>query len=1016
MKLKNNGLIIADLHIKKDERFSPEGTINYRLEQQPMMLLDRMEELIANNSIGWVAILGDLLDTSACLPQELHVLDRFLSRMNRWGFPILIILGQHDVDSNRYDGGGDNYFERSNVTALIEHYNNIYYAHNTYGTINDKYSYYLSNFSDPLIYPDKYIDLWMTHCNLGFTHVEEWDTDSKNVKFNRKFGIMVAGDIHEHYQIGNCYTVGTPYQHKAHEQQTGVIGLIKDTGEKLEFSRVLSDTESRKFLRFEPPNKNIVIKDEKGKEIQLDVSQKNILDQIENKVNELGLTYIHKKISKTSAPNPVNFNFRLTKLIIDNYKSCKHFELDFTTFKKTLFLQGKYGSGKSTIVEALRDVFCGDTKTIDSKVMYGTQNCRLQVDLEYEYKIYTIVRGKSLLEFYINGEQQSANNMKGLEALIELALPFIPYLYLFLPHSNERLFDSEKGLELFQRCFNLDVFDYYLDSAVKLKKLFNEENNTVFSSVKVKEGERNILQAEVDKIKNNIEESKAKTEGDYDKLVAEKEGLKQVYDRLTGINSTLKELNDQLYKMEEGVRDFGGFVPKEEIEQKVVAVTRIIEEIENDNTKRQVKKLLEERLKNTREQYALLSKSLKQIGDVSEEPKGQLEQNKKDLEEFIANNSNKLTLLKHKDKEKLEKDLLAIQNGILQGDYICPTCGQRVVKDVSDLKIQKVEVEKQLKDIKKKIEEIEQDLGDANKDKVECETKLETIEAIKHNVEVNKQLKEIKIEGERIKKELDAIIIQYTEDDLEEKQALLKKLEDGLKIIKRYEDTTKRILVLQNEENEIKNKHGDIQSKIDELDNKISYHTIYKNYIAELEVKQAELDECVAKIEELSAKYNEGVKQLTDWDTYISLMDYNNLSSIPYKLINLLINNFNTDSFKISTTRAQKNGKEKFVIDLLIKDENSKYWVPYMSQSGGQKLLSELYLYDCIANFMGGIGILSLDENLNTASVDLYPLLNDIIGRFSYNNLILVSHSQQISSFDKKITVYLNQKHESCYA
>ena len=153
MKLKNNGLLIADLHIKKDERYAPEGTINYRLEKQPMMLLDRMEELIKQEQIGWIAILGDLLDTSACLPQELHVLDKFLGRMNDWNMPILIILGQHDVDSNRYDDNNTNYFDRSNVTALIEHYNNIYYAHNTYGTINDKYKYWISNFSEPLISP-----------------------------------------------------------------------------------------------------------------------------------------------------------------------------------------------------------------------------------------------------------------------------------------------------------------------------------------------------------------------------------------------------------------------------------------------------------------------------------------------------------------------------------------------------------------------------------------------------------------------------------------------------------------------------------------------------------------------------------------------------------------------------------------------------------------------------------------------------------------------------------------------
>lgn len=1012
MDLQNNGLLIADLHIKKDERYAPEGTTNYRLEHQPMMLLDRMEELIPERNIGWVAILGDLLDTSACLPQELHVLDKFLKRMNDWNMPILIILGQHDVDSNRYDGNDTNYFDRSNVTALIEHYNNIHYAHNTYGTINGKYKYWISNFSEPLVYPKEYVDLWLTHCSLGFTHVEEWNTDEKNVRFDRKFGIMVCGDIHDHYSIGNCHTMGTPYQHKAHEQQTGVIGFIKDTGKTLEFSRISSDTDNRKFLRFDPPNKKITVKDEQGKEIEVNVAQKNILNEIDMKVKELGLDYIHNKISRAGAPNPISFNFKIRKLIIDNYKSCQHLELDFNTFKKTLFLQGRYGSGKSTIVEALRDVFCGDTKTIDSKVMYGEKNCRLQVDLEYEWKTYTIIRGKSLLEFYINGEQQTANNMKAVEGLIQLSLPFIPYLYLFLPHSNERLFDPDKGLELFQRCFNLDVFDYYLDNAVKLKKLFNEENNAIFSNVKVKEGERNILQAEVDRVKNNIEDATNKLEGSYEELISKKKEFDMVSRQFISVASAITNTKNEIEDDE--VKDY---VDRKEIEQRIEECKVRIIELKEDDKKRQTKALLEKELKNTREQYTLLSKQLKEVKDAPNKTKAELEEIKKDYETSYIDNTNKLALLKA-DETNFKKQLNSLNQGIQQGDYTCPTCKQRVVKDVSGLKVEKEKIEKELSKISKQIDKINNDLLQNKTLKEEIEKQLEVIKTIADNEKINEQLKTITINGKKIKQEFDAIVLKYPDEYLETQESLLDTLKNNLIAIDRFNALKDKLSELQKQEQKLITKYGnidEIDKKIEELNNKISYHTIYLNYIAELKSKQKELDECVSKIDELSAEYEAGVKQLTDWDTYISLMDYNNLSSIPYKLINLLISNFNTDRFKINTSRTQKNGKEKFNIDLLIKDENSQYWVPYQSQSGGQKLLSDLYLYDSIAKFMGGIGVLSLDENLNTASIDLYPLLNDIIGSLMYNNVILVSHSQQISSYDKKITVYLNDKHQSIY-
>lgn len=1009
MELKNNGLVIADLHIKKDERFAPEGTTDYRLAVQPMMLLDRMEELLKDKQIGWIGILGDLLDTSACLPQELHVLDKFLARINSWNLPTLIILGQHDVDTNRYEGNDTDWYQRTNVTALIEHYANITYAHNTYGTINAKYSFYISNFSNPLVYPSKYVDVWLTHCSLGFTEVEEWLTDEHNVKFERKFGMMVCGDIHDHLHIGNCWTVGTPYQHKAHEQQTGVIGLIKDSGEKLVFERIPTDTDERRFLRFDPPPKKIVLRDEQGSIVEVDVSHANVLEQIESKVEELGLKYIHEKISRTGAPNPVNFNFKLNKLKLTNYKSCKNLELDFNSFKKTLFLQGRYGSGKSTIVEAIRDVFFGDTKTIDSKVMYGADNCRLQVELTYENKEYVIVRGKSLLEFYINGEQQTAHNMKGLEALITLNLPFVEWLYLFLPHSNERLFDANKGLELFQRCFNLDIFDYYLDEAVKLKKIFNETNNATFTNIKVKEGERNILQAEVDRAKNNIEDSEQTIDKkkSLEVLTNEKAKLVDRQKKLISIDSTITELETQKDNIKLATQS------KEELKKELLEYQTKLEDIKQDIEKQQERELLIKEFQNMREQKELLVKSYKEVTIEVNEPKEILVAKKTDIEKKSRNIWQEYTKAET-EKKNQEQLLKRLEKGIAEGDYKCPECGQRVVKDVSDLKKQAVEVKDKIKSIGDTLLEIEKEIELNKKKQQKIEEALSSIDTIENNKKIKEQIIGINKKGKAVKDKIDAIQIKYSKQELPDCQAKIRSLESGIADIEKKEQIEKRIAGLTQEKENLF--IPDIDQTVETLDKQIALWVVYEEYHKELALKQQALDKCMGEIDALSAIYKEGQKQLTDWDTYISLMDYNNLDSIPYKLINLLVSNFNTDSFKISTSRTQKNKKEKFVIDLLIRDANSKYWVPYVSQSGGQKLLSDLYLYDSIAKFMGGIGILSLDENLNTASIDLYPVLNDIISGLSFNNIILVSHSQQISSYDRKLTVYLNEKHESCYS
>ena len=1015
LKIEGNGLILADIHIKKDDRFSPEE--NYRLKKQPEMLFIRIKEIIKEEKIGWIAILGDLLDICNCLPQELDVLNQFFENLNSLNISVLVILGQHDIDANVYDDKIVDIESRSHVTTLIKHFDNIYYAHNKYITLNDKYLCYLSNYNYPLTYPEKYVDLWLTHCSLGFVHVDELNEDG-----SKKFGLMVAGDIHDHVVYGNCFSVGTPYQHKAREQQLGVVGIIKVTDKKISFFRKFTDSGDIQFLKFDPPPTSITIKNNLGEIIDINVNQSNVLEEIETKVKELGIEYIHNKISKEGAPNPINFNFKINRLILENYKSCRKLDLDFTTFNKVLYLLGEYRVGKSTIVEALQDVFFGSTKIMEKKVTHGEIECRVQVDLSYENKNYSIVRGiigkdKGVFQFFIEGVEQTANNKKSIEGLMKNLLPFVDYLYLFLPPSNERLFTPEKGLILFQRCFNLDVFDYYLDQSVKLKKLFNEENNGIFNSVKIKEGERNILQQEVDRLKNTLLESKIKTEGDYNVLINTKEDLLGYKNEKNQLEYSINILNNFINTTK--ILD----ISEDEVNKMYKDISKKIENLEKLKLISDEKSLLEKNYLSTKEEYKSLSDLKKPL--IAEKPNISKEEiiKKKSLIREI--NDNALTLknnLTFKLNE-IEKSIIDVKKSIDNSEYICPTCGQPVKKHINDLK-------KELSLYEEQKELIENDLSKITfEDELKLDSAFEYYKIVEHNEIIDLKLKEIVVKGTELKKQLEEINKNISEFDSNELDSLKSKLDEIKNDLSLRKVVSEKTIELKKEKESLKviedlllkkfniKSNEDLDNQLREIDEKISYHTIYNNYKKELASKEADLENCNMVIDQLSIDYNKGIKQLEDWDTYISLMDYNNLNSIPYKLIDMLITNFNTDKFKISTSRTQKNGNEKFSIDLSIKDDNYGYWVSYNAgASGAQKLLLDLFLYDSISKFMGGIGILSLDENLNTASVGLYSELNDLIPSMAFNNIIIISHSQQISCYDKKIIVYLNDKHESVYS
>ena len=995
MNITGNGLIIADLHIRKDERFSPEE--GYRLRTQPMQLLKRMKKLKDENNVGFIALLGDMIDTPACLPQETHVLNEFFSEMNSWGIPVFFILGQHDVDMNKYDNGKDSYFQRSNVTLIAGHYENFIYADHKTVILNDKYKIWFSNFSNPIEYPPEPVDIWLSHIDIGFRKIEE-----------KNFKICIAGDIHDCYSVGNCHTVCTPYQHKAHEQPVGFIGFLD--GDTMEFKRFPSDDENFQFLRFDNIKKLKKEENKEGNKNKIEVLDINFHEIIADEIIKRDLMDIHKKVDSSNAPNPVNLNFELKSIHLENYRSVKDFTLDFDDFKKILFLFGSYGAGKTTILSAIKEVLIGDTKSIGENVRFGETFCKLTLELIYEGRKYTISRGKKnnkgFFEFLIDDIEQTGNNAAAIEKYMKNCLPFVDFIEILIPQSGGRLFTREVGQKLLERCINLDVFHYYKDEATKLSKLYNEETALL-------RDKRNIEEAKFNEIFRQKEELRDSVRGivvnnDLSELTRIKFVLLDLQNELSNAQGNLTAIDRVM-----GSYNFSGNIDIDKIKIELEELKTIYNDYLECKSIVEKKNLIHSNLMQVHKTYENLKNLLRKEGELPDESYENLKKNRDSVNQ-INIEIMKRNQIKIDTKRRLEDEIENLKNGILKGIYNCPTCGQRVVKDTSLME----------KELKEKTAELSE-LGEVEplQSYEGIDEKLKIWEDHFYNQDLIKQIEEIKIQGENLKKEY--LSIQVKDISNFDIVDISGKIDNYTILINNYDKYNEslelrkqalyRLSEIKNKINNIVPVNREIHDFLNQIEKEISQAQYLKEVNKLVSKKEEEIIAQQSVIDDIESKIEARKEVENKWKEYIALMDGNDIGSLPYSMFEKLAKEFSNERFNIATCKELKNKKIIYDMNLELKDKTSEYWVSYKNASGGQMLLMEIFLFDVVSSYLGGIGFLALDENLNVASDDLYNELNETISALNFNKIVLISHNQRLSCYDKALNAVIDENRITRY-
>jgi len=493
-------LITADIHLNDYSRYNI--TPRFRLNQF-IKLAHRYVELAKENDCKELILLGDTVDKPTNRPYIVNTLYNFIGILTSYFDNIYFILGQHDLDSKTNDVNTED-----TILSIFADNPKFHYMHKKLMEIDGC----KLGFSDWLPDPDVSwiegkVDYLLTH----FTKSEMFGQDIDE----SKFGKMIHGDIHNDQVINQYISVGNPIQHDMNSQANGSC-IILDTLDK-SWKRIRTDEDHSRFLRIKYTRVN---EDEGFSEDNLTYfiymppqvkvehrttelpSWSNIEELVRTVIHDNNLSDIHGEVLANSPVyNEINFNFQLTYLEIHGFRSVTDFKLQFDPGDR-IVLEGCNGSGKSSIIKALRNMFFYNRYMKDEKSDLIDDGYYIKVGISYEGKLYEITKG-DFFELYINGEAQNYNNKTQFESDLIEKLPFMQYIDLFFVMSGTQNLSSQfsdgRMIELISKFYRLDRLNAYSDKALELR-----DNKLIEERTKI--SEKTKLLGKIEAIEGRISE------------------------------------------------------------------------------------------------------------------------------------------------------------------------------------------------------------------------------------------------------------------------------------------------------------------------------------------------------------------------------------------------------------------------------------------------------------------------------------------------------------------------------
>lgn len=476
-------LAVSDIHCHDYPQRNP--VEKYRL-YQVRIVAQNIIEAAQREGAEIIVLAGDILEKPVIRPYVQAEVKYFLDTLMSYFKTGFIIWGNHDQDNK----GSNQEFTDSCISVMLPP--NLYYADKR-ETVIDGSRIAFSNWQPEfdLSWINGTVDVLFTHATISYTGGDLYKSQELD---ESKFNLAICGDIHRPAQLGKYVSIGIPQRCKMGDCDKST-GVIYDTATK-GWSWVDLDPQG-KLMKFE----YTPIREEEGwkqdigtwkvykpQQFTLSGTQREeikvprweeIGHLIDGIIIENGLENVHSEVLKNIKnieSKEVDFNFVLTRFYCKNWRSIEEIELYFEDLDKVL-ITGKNGSGKSSLLSALRFAF-EENRFLKDFIQFGQKECVTEVDFIYQGKTYRLQRGSKKYGLWVEGEPQKYNNKKEFEDDMHLRFPFIDYMDMyFFDSDHHKLIGSitpERKSEIISKFFKMDKIDAYNEEAEVLMTQFQK--------------------------------------------------------------------------------------------------------------------------------------------------------------------------------------------------------------------------------------------------------------------------------------------------------------------------------------------------------------------------------------------------------------------------------------------------------------------------------------------------------------------------------------------------------------
>lgn len=586
---------------------------------------------------------------------------------------------------------------------------------------------------------------------------------------------------------------------------------------------------------------------------------------------------------------------KLLELEVENWGKHENLRLDLSA---GLQISGRNGTGKSSLLEAIRFIFSENSRKYTGKIRRGAEYARVKLRLESGKDIYSIekrlfVKKPSTAVMWVNRNPVADTTSTVYSRIQEILSENLLDKLVYVPQGRMTEIVQRLGLkggrQEFDRLFGLDRFE-------KVYAGVNEE-------IKIKEAEHSLLCEQIVKYPANALEEYCK------EIRGLEHNLREATKKIESERREQHIVEQKIEQLEKKVVDMKAEKKRREnlereINQLVVEETKALKDIESmkaalnllSEKKREAEKLEGDaaQLRKYSEVRRLLSdlgdkeSRIKLLGDVEAKKKeldeSETELNKKySLEMEYEALSKKIVDLKSKTavlRQRIsEKNVFLKELSSLSGKAVCPKCGQKLQAThiLSEKKTAEEEIRKLEKDLneyslvlvseEKKKNPLEKQLEFMRNLEAECKQKKQEYEkAIREREKLleacgktKSELNNLGYSGETLKEveekvrelqRIEGMISAIKADLLKEKsfEEKIKAAEASLGEIRakktEYEKQSNKIIYDEKLLSELENKRDELREKRNKL-------------VFELEKTGNEIRENNKRIDELKAKIEE---------------------------------------------------------------------------------------------------------------------------------------------------------------